>query len=1491
MTKGSIWVLIFCSIFMITIHFSVFLQPAFAGSLVISQEDPEGLSPPGKNTVLPKPRYVEGELVIKLKDNNSLNSIRNRPGVLSVNPVFKHLSLLTGKRKSSAVERGLDRVYLVTFDKTVPVEKMLGEYKDDPMVEYLQPNYIYEPDLIPNDPRYSEQYAHQLTQAETAWNISTGSSDIVIAVIGTGVDIDHPDLAANTWTNIDEIPGNNVDDDGNGYIDDVNGWNFYNHNNNPRPSGSSHETMVAGIIAAVGNNSEGICGVTWSSKIMPLRVAYTSADVADAVEYARANNAHIINMSFGNYDKAKYGDYLVKEMLDDAYEAGILPVATAGNDKSDWKRYPAALYNVMAVAATDQNDRRARWGYGYTGSNFGPWVDIAAPGSDILSTITGTGYDVGNGTSFSAPYVAGLGALLFSNDPTLTNIQVRAILENTTDPVIGTDPEYLQIGTGRLNAWQALSTSGLSYPLGEITVPENKELFFEDSGPVELVLFARGSFYKIEYMAYDRTQWTLIDQGNPALDTGEDGLIHLFFDNPGIGTYMLRLTVTNGSYSHIDSKMFGIEGNYQFNWPLNPPGGRMRATAICMDIDEDGKNEIIQSSSGDSTGNGYTHIWNEDGTNLAGWPQQLQESPSSSASAVGDVDGDGDYEVVTTTYMDGGVYVWNWQDGELMSGDWPKFLGYLVRANPLLADLDGDGDAEIIVAHTGSGIHVFQHDGTLVWSQEIWNTQGAMAAADLDGDCHIEIVVSGYSDTYVLDRHGNISAYWPGGSHKPVVIADLDKDGQHEIICVNGNTSTLRALHLTGNPLWEVYIEDTRGYGATSVGDINGDGYLETFVANGIGNVINNKVYAFDHAGNALTSLGFPKDTLGLTYENAPTIGDINGDGKKEVLVGSSAGLLFALDSEGNSLDSFPRLFGDYGFLTTATLADLDQDGDIEALLGADDGNFYVWDLPGLYNPDNIDWGMYRHDPQCSGLALTAPKLNPIPIPTTIHLGQTLQFQMTASNPDSLPLHFYVRQMPIGASFDPRTGIFTWTPTAGQVGNTYKFYLFLTDGIRQDHRPVWITVLEEAAITVTCPNGAETWQASSSHAITWTSSNLTGNVTIDLYKGGTYHSHIGTAEAGSGSHQWNIPLDIPAGSDYRVRIHQYGIEDYSDNDFSIIYLDPFRSSPDFNGDGYADVIWRYYGPGGYNAMWLVGTNGTASSSAMTALSHNNKSNIQPGFMNFTRQGKSSQEDVWETFEKQEIVIIKDGFAGIKNWDRNMLPVPNLSRVMAASVPDPRDDPQCVDLPAVEDLDWQISGTGDFNFDGKIDIVWSHIGDGRNCVWYMDGVTFAGYGAFPDGANLDWKLSGVEDFNLDGKPDLLWRNVVDGRNAVWYMDGTTLLSIGIMTAGANLDWELCGTGDFNSDGKADLVWRNVVDGRNAVWYMDGAELVSVEFLDPVADLNWKLRGTGDFNNDGKTDLIWTYAADGRNCIWYLDGVTLTGVEFLTTVTNTDWKIEN
>jgi subtilisin family serine protease len=198
------------------------------------------------------------------------------------------------------------RVSVVETDRDVL--SLCDEFKKDPAVAWAQPNYRYHPCQQPNDPDFPDQYAHQLIEMSQAWEISTGSRDVVIAILGSGVEIDHPDLEDNIWINYGEVPGNRKDDDGNGYVDDVHGWNFENANSDVTPGVDwyyggvdGHETMVAGVIGAVGNNDQGVTGVNWQCSIMVLRLSldYTSSEIAAALKYAADNGARVVNMSFG----------------------------------------------------------------------------------------------------------------------------------------------------------------------------------------------------------------------------------------------------------------------------------------------------------------------------------------------------------------------------------------------------------------------------------------------------------------------------------------------------------------------------------------------------------------------------------------------------------------------------------------------------------------------------------------------------------------------------------------------------------------------------------------------------------------------------------------------------------------------------------------------------------------------------------------------------------------------------------------------------------------------------------------------------------------------------------------------------------------------------------------------------------------------------------------------------------------------------------------
>lgn len=284
------------------------------------------------------------------------------------------------------------------------------------MVEFAEPNYLYAPQLFPNDPDFDQLwYLDNIGQningttgtlgadisVLSAWDVETGSHDIVIAVIDSGVAFDHPDLSNNIWSNPGEIPDNGIDDDGNGYVDDIHGWDFVNQDNNPSDYskdlyGDGHGTHVAGIIAAEGDNLIGTVGVMWHAKIMPLQIFdlfedspfnATTINIIRAVEYATDNGADIINCSFGGPSFSVFQ----KSIYERADENKILIVAAAGNDgqnNDSFPTYPAGydLENIIAVAATDDSDDLASY------SNFGKVsVDVAAPGgnssiSNIYST-------------------------------------------------------------------------------------------------------------------------------------------------------------------------------------------------------------------------------------------------------------------------------------------------------------------------------------------------------------------------------------------------------------------------------------------------------------------------------------------------------------------------------------------------------------------------------------------------------------------------------------------------------------------------------------------------------------------------------------------------------------------------------------------------------------------------------------------------------------------------------------------------------------------------------------------------------------------------------------------------------------------------------------------------------------------------------------------------------------------------------------------------
>jgi hypothetical protein len=677
--------------------------------------------------------------------------------------------------------------------------------------------------------------------------------------------------------------------------------------------------------------------------------------------------------------------------------------------------------------------------------------------------------------------VAAVAALVLAHRPTLTHMDVRAILETTIDSVYygDLDPNLCYIGTGRVNAHKALLAADRRHPLGEIVSPGPRQIYAADVNAMELSAFVHGDFCTLEYRRYDQSDWIAIAV-SPA---DANGLVRALLPNPGAGAYELRLGVRVGTYTHTDRKVFSVAlAPAQAHWPKpqeaqDLPEEYFLGSPLCLDVTGDGGNEIIQPSVDYASywGTGKINIWGPDGNSLPGWPATFEAFVPTS-TAIGDIDGDGDYEVVVASEIDSVVCALHAESGRVVDGNWPTAIGgwsSSIVAGPVLADLDGDGDSEILVAldeesRLDDGLYAIQGDGTHLW-QRRYTSEGPISVADFDKDGDVEIALCGYGPgltrvyTFILDSQGLQVARWRGGSKKGTAIADLNADGKPEMIfCTQED---VQAVRLDGGTLWKTKVPppfDSRG--TLCVGDIDEDGYGEVYINSYVeaDGFIFSRVYAFDHQGRPLTSAGFPRNIMGNPTRCVPLVGDIDGDGKKELIVGSSYEPMMAWEPDGSVTPGFPMLNLIADMETTPALADLDADGDLEIMLPADDYRFHVLDLPGAYAAEKIDWGMVRRDPQNSGWTAAAPRLDPITAPDQIQPGQRLQVQVTATNPADLAVRWLVGNLPEGAYYNDQSRTVFWKPTADQAFHTYTFSFLVTDGIRQHSRSIAVAVVPNA---------------------------------------------------------------------------------------------------------------------------------------------------------------------------------------------------------------------------------------------------------------------------------------------------------------------------------------------------------------------------------------------------------------------------------------------
>jgi serine protease len=410
-------------------------------------------------------------------------------------------------------------LFAVNIPKTLPVDSALAAFRARSGVEFAQPDYKVTLDQTPDDPSVGSLWGLDAIHAPDAWNTGTGSGRTIVAVIDSGIAYNHPDLKANIWHNPGEIPGNGIDDDHDGYVDDVVGWDFVHHNNNPMDD-NGHGTHVAGTIGAVGDNGIGVAGVAWHTKLMALKFLDSSgsgylSDAVRALNYAVAKGAKVVNASFGGggYDAA------MATALANARAKGVIVVAAAGNDGTDNDVnpvYPANYTgdNLVAVAATDRNDRLASF------SNYGrSTVDIAAPGVSIYSTLPNGKYGTYSGTSMATPHVAGAMALVWDAHPTWTYKQVIAAVLNTADRLSTLNGK---VAAGRLNVAKAIAyDAGGSTPTPTPTPADKTGATVTDvsfSGTASNISKARVTFSEaIDAATFTASDVTLTGPGGKAI--------------------------------------------------------------------------------------------------------------------------------------------------------------------------------------------------------------------------------------------------------------------------------------------------------------------------------------------------------------------------------------------------------------------------------------------------------------------------------------------------------------------------------------------------------------------------------------------------------------------------------------------------------------------------------------------------------------------------------------------------------------------------------------------------------------------------------------------------------------------------------------------------------------------------------------------------------------------------------------------------------------
>lgn len=921
-------------------------------------------------------RVTPGRFLVRLRDGVAPAGWAR--GVLEQAPPGVHLRPL--RTVSARPNRGMqpagggadgvwDRLWVAEVSGDGAARAWLGRVRASARVVYVEPSMRLQlleeaSTPVPNDFEYPGQWNLRNTgqdeglvgadiHAQDGWSVTTGSRSVVVAVIDTGVDFLHPDLAANVWFQSGEIPGDGVDNDGDGFVDAVHGYDFVSGDGDPMDD-SIHGTHVAGIIGAVGGNGMGVAGVCWEVSLMALKAFDETGqgDVADAIEalhFAVLHGARVVNASWGTRTRSR----ALEEAVQSALTAGVLVVAAAGNEGNDGLSFPAAFDGVVSVAATDRKDHRALF------SRYGSTVDLAAPGEDILSTIPDNRYQALSGTSMATPQVSGAAALVFSRHPGFTPRQVADILKNTADP-LDTDQS---IGFGRLNLGKALRVD-TPLPRAELRLATVVE------GMMDVFGVAAGEGFRdyvLEYRSGSAegvgAPWVELARGTVPV---ESGVLAAGVDTTRLreGPGVFRLTVWNTAGQASRAVVPVAVRNIRIRSPDN---NDILALGTLI--------PVMGSVAG--SGASYRLEWGA-GREPVDWVRTGLRLSGAGAVTNG-VLGTWDTSVVPAGQsvvlrlvgrtLEAGEVDWRipflWLDGALKPGfpvrlSNPVDLSMAEWRGFAVADLNGDGRKQIIRVDPGDGgsgparLRVLDARGVELWSRDLGVGEPRVdepVVGDLDGDGLPEIVVEAGSDhrVRVFRRDGSEwGGGWPlvveaGGLGK--VIADVDGDGRPELITLS--TETIPGERESYRQL-SVFRSDGslagswRIPGCDSTGDVDVPRQLPVVARLDRGRGL--KIVA-PYACDSVAAFSLENQAGPVWIARAdgaivssPVAVDLNGDGLDEVVVSvldiykTVHGGVYAFDGSGHVLAGWPVLQRE-SFAASPAIGDVDGDGAPELCL------------------------------------------------------------------------------------------------------------------------------------------------------------------------------------------------------------------------------------------------------------------------------------------------------------------------------------------------------------------------------------------------------------------------------------------------------------------------------------------------------------------------------------------------------------------------------